>query len=96
MSIVALIIAPHIKGVGGASQVSKVPVIETLDQKISYGIGTEVGSIVLQSGMQLDKTILLRGIEDASSLNAPLLISEQEILMAFEQFQAEVSQPKVK
>jgi K(+)-stimulated pyrophosphate-energized sodium pump len=96
MSIVALIIAPHIKGVGGASNISKVPQIETLDQKISYGIGTDVGSLVLEIGLELDKSVFLKGIEDGSSLNSIPLISEQDITLAFKQFQIESSKAEGK
>jgi K(+)-stimulated pyrophosphate-energized sodium pump len=91
MSIVALIIAPHIKGVGGAgSTSSSVPSLSSLDQKMSYSIGLDISKNVAGAGLQLDIKAMTKGLEDGINPDAIPMLTEEEMEAAFEEFQAQM------
>jgi len=96
MSIVALIIAPHIKGVGGGSTGSPAPSLATLDQKISYSIGLDIAQNVVGAGLDLDVKAMTRGLEDGKSTDSEKLLTQEEMEAAFEEFQAQMMEKQAK
>jgi len=96
MSIVALIIAPHIKGVGGASSSSASPNLSSLDQKISYSIGLDIAQNVVGAGLELDIKAMTRGLEDGKSPDSEKLLTSEEMEAAFTEFQTQMMEKQAK
>ena len=71
---------------GGASPAGEA-VLDTDDQKASYGIGLNMGSQIEPAAERIDRAALMRGIEDALQGNDPVVSEEelQTILAAFGQ-----------
>jgi len=64
-------------------------VLVTPREKVSYGIGLDIGRNFVRQSIDIDADILARGIKDAMS-NATPLVTQQELQEALTAFQAEV------
>ncbi|MDY0397104.1 MAG: FKBP-type peptidyl-prolyl cis-trans isomerase [Desulfuromonas thiophila] len=62
---------------------------ETLQQKISYAVGLDIGTNFRQSGFELDGPMLLLGFEDARQKSDPRL-TEEEMNDAIRTFQQQM------
>ncbi|MFQ5598312.1 MAG: FKBP-type peptidyl-prolyl cis-trans isomerase [Nitrospiria bacterium] len=62
-------------------------VLETQKDKVSYGIGLDIGTSFLRQGLDLDPKVLAAGIADAMTKREPRLSQEeiQKVLAAFQQ-----------
>ena len=78
--------------IGGllASQVSaeEMPVLKTQKDKVSYGIGVDVGRNFKRQGIEVDGDLLTRGLKDALS-GAKLLMSDDDLRSTLNAYQGE-------
>ena len=96
MSIVALIIAPHITTNGVAVSKSPTPNLDSLDQKISYAIGIDIARNVTGSGLDIDIKAMSRGLEDGKSEDSEKLVTQDEMEAAFMEFQNQMLERQAK
>jgi len=73
----------------GCTAVDKKPELKTLQDKVSYGIGMNLGRDFKQQGVEIDPKILARGIQDALA-GGETLLTEEQVREAFEAFQKEL------
>ncbi|MGV6806583.1 MAG: FKBP-type peptidyl-prolyl cis-trans isomerase [bacterium] len=62
--------------------------LETNKDKVSYILGTNVGSQFVNQGIELNQSAFVQGMQDAIDGNDPRL-SEEQMMEAFTEFQAE-------
>ena len=62
---------------------------KTLAEKVSYGIGLNIGKNMKKDGVDVDIDLLVKGIKDAMAGKKPLL-SEAEVREAMTAFQKEM------
>lgn len=62
------------------------PNLDTLEGKVSYGIGSSVGQNVKQAGFDIDEASFLAGLKDALH-GKDLALDEETIQKAFDEFQ---------
>ena len=99
MSIVALIIAPHIKSAEGSSSSyssSIAPSVATLDQKVSYAVGVDIAQNLVGAGLDLDVKAMTRGLADGKSTDSEKLLTQEEMDAAFEEFQMQMMAKQAK
>jgi FKBP-type peptidyl-prolyl cis-trans isomerase FklB len=79
-----------------AAQVSagEQPVLKTDQDKVSYGIGVDVGRNFKRQGIEVDLDLLLKGMKDGLS-EEKLLIPEGELRKIMNTFQSELRQKQV-
>ena len=63
--------------------------LETLAQRASYAIGSQIGSSMKQQGIEVDLKVVLRGMADALA-GKELALSEEELEEAFTEFQKQM------
>lgn len=73
----------------GCTAEEKKPELKTLQDKVSYGIGMNLGRDFKQQGVQIDPKILARGIQDALA-GGETMLTEDQVREAFEAFQKEL------
>jgi FKBP-type peptidyl-prolyl cis-trans isomerase FklB len=79
-----------------ASPAQGGPVLESVDQRVSYGIGYNVGSNVSrQPGLDLDAAALRAGLDDGLA-GSPARLSEQDLQAAFMEAQERAMQAAAK
>lgn len=68
--------------------------VETLEQRLSYSLGYDVGRTLLQQGFRLDPRLLAQGVEDALNDSAGVtpLMSEQDMKQTFQEWQSASAQ----
>lgn len=86
--VVVTALAPLLVGCG-ANGVQGEPELDTIEQKVSYSIGLNIGADFAAQGVEIDSGLLARGIEDAFHQREPLL-SEAEMHDAILAFQEEM------
>ena len=76
-----------------AGQVSaeESPVLKTAQDKLSYGIGVDVGRNFKKQGVEVDLTLLVKGLKDGLS-GGKLLLPEKELRKIMNAFQGELRQ----
>lgn len=65
------------------------PKLETLAQRASYAIGTQIGGSMKEQGIEIDLKIVLRGMADALA-GRELALSEEQLDAAFTEFQKQM------
>ncbi len=65
------------------------PKLETLTQRASYAIGSQIGGSMKQQGIEVDLKVVLRGMADALA-GKELALSEEELEEAFTEFQKQM------
>ncbi|MEZ4598522.1 MAG: FKBP-type peptidyl-prolyl cis-trans isomerase [Syntrophotaleaceae bacterium] len=78
-------------GSGGCDRKSAEPELNTLGDRVGYGIGLRLGQDFRGRQLDIDPAIVLRGLQDGLTDSKPLL-SDQEIQEALNQLQQELSE----
>lgn len=73
----------------GCTAQEKKPALNTLKDKVSYGIGLNIGKDFKEQEIDVDVNLLARGIRDSIAGTEPALTDEQ-MREAFEEFQKEI------
>lgn len=68
------------------AQEAAPPQFKTLEDKVSYIIGMQIGEDMKQNAMKVDAALVVRGLQDALSGAKPAL-SEADIAATFQEFQ---------
>ncbi len=68
----------------------KAPALKTTKEKVSYGIGMNIGRDLARQKLDIDPAILARGIADALA-NRKSALSPEELQEAFEQLQQQMA-----
>ncbi len=71
------------------AEVEERPQLESVQDKVSYSIGLNIGSDFVAQGMEINPDLLARGIKDAVSQAEPLL-NEEEMQAAITAFQEDM------
>jgi len=92
-----IIIAASVSGIlisacGSKNQAQEVTKLETLDQKVSYGIGYDLGKNLKNQGIELDAQLVAKGILAGWNDSVKPLLTEEEMNQAFTQFQQQQMQ----
>ncbi|MCX7743591.1 MAG: FKBP-type peptidyl-prolyl cis-trans isomerase [Flavobacteriales bacterium] len=77
---------------GSKNQAQQLKKPETLDQKVSYGIGYDLGKNLKNQGIELDAQLVAQGIMAAWNDSVKPLLTEEEMNQAFAQFQQQQMQ----
>lgn len=70
------------------------PELKTLEQKIGYGAGLQMGQTLIQSGMDMDEAAVIQGLKDALAGREPRL-SGRDMREAFVIGQEKADQKKI-
>jgi FKBP-type peptidyl-prolyl cis-trans isomerase FklB len=73
----------------GCTAQEKKPELKTLKDKVSYGIGMNIGKDFKQQDIDVDVNLLARGIKDALA-GGEAALSEEQMREAFEAFQKDL------
>ena len=74
----------------GASAFSAPVQLKSLEDKVSYGIGANIGSSIKNQPQKINTQVLLRGLKD--SLNdRKLLLSKEQMAAAFQTLQEKIA-----
>ena len=68
--------------------------LKTLEQKIGYGAGMQMGQTLIQSGMDMDEAAVIQGLKDALAGREPKL-SGRDMREAFVIGQEKADQKKI-
>ena len=75
--------------VGAAAVAEEVPTLKSERERISYSLGVEMGNNLKRQGIDLDVTLLTRGMQDVLS-GGTLLLGEAEVREAVMAFQKDL------
>ena len=87
--VAAAVTAAVLLVASGCTAGEKKPELNTVKQKVSYGIGMNIGKDFKQQEIEIDVDLLARGIKDALAGGEPLL-TEDQMREAFETYQKEM------
>jgi FKBP-type peptidyl-prolyl cis-trans isomerase FklB len=87
--MVALSAAAVLLMASGCTAQEKKPELNSLKDKISYGIGLNIGKDFKEQSIDIDVKLLARGINDSLTGSEPAL-TEEQMREAFEAFQKEM------
>ena len=85
-TLIAVLVAA---GIGGGCYAEEASPLSSPRDKVSYGVGMQIGRNLLRQGMLVDPEVLTRGIRDALAQSEPA-VSEAEFAAAMEVFQKEM------
>ena len=85
--LVVLVIA---LGLAAPLVAAEEPAFKSQKEKISYALGVNIGKAMKQEGMDIDLTVLLKGIEDARG-DGKLAMTDEELAATFQAFQKEMA-----
>jgi FKBP-type peptidyl-prolyl cis-trans isomerase len=77
-----------------AACAAEPPALKTQKEKVSYGIGVEMGKNFRREGIEVDSDALLKGLKDGLA-GQKLLISEEDLRKILMDFQAELKQKQI-
>ena len=69
------------------------PLLKTDKDKVNYAIGVNIINSIKQQGVEIDLDLVLQGMKDASS-GGKLLLDDEELRKAIEQYQVAVRQKR--
>jgi len=87
--MVALSTAAVLLMASGCTAQEKKPELNSIKDKVSYGIGMNIGKDFKEQGIDIDVNLLARGIKDSMSGGEPAM-TEEQMREAFEAFQKEL------
>lgn len=90
--IAATFLGILISACGTKNQAQDVKKPETLDEKVSYGIGYDLGKNLQSQGVTLDAQLVAQGIMAAMNDSSKMLMTEEEMNQAFNEFQQQQMQ----
>jgi FKBP-type peptidyl-prolyl cis-trans isomerase FklB len=77
-----------------AACAAEPPALTTQKEKVSYGIGIEIGKDFRRQGIEVDSDALLKGLKDGLAGQKPL-IGEEDLRKILMEFQAELKQKQM-